>query len=224
MEHTLLCTRLPTSLPCRHLASKRTLIVHTSHNIRRRIVHTGSVVSAAAASGGDNAASTPHDQPAHDDKPTTSGNSFPLSNPKAFFTDGKSVKERLAGFGVGAFAAYGLVSNINAGVLITIAWVTVLKKTSKTPFQEGNWPLFLAVYAGLWVSSHFMRPIRLSIALGLAPAFNKAIENIQARTGQSKAIALFILFAGVAVSSLLFTGTSVMLFSALAMAPLPGLK
>lgn len=42
-------------------------------------------------------------------------------------------------------------------------------------------PKFLAVYAGLWVSSHFMRPIRLSLAIAAAPAFDSVLGAIMRR-------------------------------------------
>jgi hypothetical protein len=37
-------------------------------------------------------------------------------------------KRKLASFGVGAFAAYGVISNLNATVLLTLAWMTVVKQ------------------------------------------------------------------------------------------------
>lgn len=57
-------------------------------------------------------------------------------------------KEMIAALGFGAFCAYGVISNVNAGILITIAWLTVVKTTGTMPTATGNWPTFLAVYAG----------------------------------------------------------------------------
>ncbi len=34
------------------------------------------------------------------------------------------------------------------GILITIAWLTVVRTTGLTPLDGNNWPTFLAVYAG----------------------------------------------------------------------------
>eukprot|EP00798_Chlamydomonas_sp_ICE-L_P019052 gene19052-25653_t len=58
-------------------------------------------------------------------------------------------------------------------ILITIAWVSVVIATGGTPLLEANRARFVAVYAGLWVSSHFMRPIRLSLAIAAAPTMDK---------------------------------------------------
>ena len=60
----------------------------------------------------------------------------------------KMNKEQLAALGFGAFSAYGVISNVNAGILITIAWLTVVKATGAMPTAPGNWPTFLGVYAG----------------------------------------------------------------------------
>ena len=91
----------------------------------------------------------------------------------------------------GAFSAYGVISNVNAGILITIAWLTVVKSTGKMPITDGNWPTFVTVYAGLWVTSHFMRPIRLSLALAAAPFFDRVILTIMEKTGIKNKVAAF---------------------------------
>ncbi len=66
-----------------------------------------------------------------------------------------------------------------------------MKTTGNMPTAPGQWQNFLAIYAGLlvctpherprasflsaglWVTSHFMRPIRLSLACAAAPFFEK---------------------------------------------------
>jgi hypothetical protein len=61
-------------------------------------------------------------------------------------------KAKLATLGFGAFCAYGVISNVNAGVLITIAWLTVVRTTGAMPISPGMWPKFLAIYAGILCS------------------------------------------------------------------------
>ncbi|GFR47006.1 hypothetical protein Agub_g8689, partial [Astrephomene gubernaculifera] len=46
-----------------------------------------------------------------------------LGRVKRFLAGSKLDKARLAALGFGAFSAYGVISNINAGILITIAWL-----------------------------------------------------------------------------------------------------
>ena len=69
-------------------------------------------------------------------------------------------KAMIAALGFGAFCAYGVISNVNAGILITIAWLTVVKTTGAMPTAAGNWPTFLAVYAG--ESSHCLLRVHCS--------------------------------------------------------------
>ena len=84
------------------------------------------------------------------DTPTPSEPSS--SGGRSWFRDwldgSKADREKLSKFGVGAFCAYGVISNINAAMKITVAWITVVKATGKLPFNPEVWPQFLTVYAG----------------------------------------------------------------------------
>eukprot|EP00798_Chlamydomonas_sp_ICE-L_P019053 gene19053-25654_t len=57
---------------------------------------------------------------------------------KNFFSQPKIDKQRIAELGFGAFSAYGIISNVNAIILITIAWVSVVNATGGTPLLEAN--------------------------------------------------------------------------------------
>ncbi|KAG2422424.1 hypothetical protein HXX76_016039 [Chlamydomonas incerta] len=128
-----------------------------------------------------------------------------LERVKRFFAGSKLDKQRLAALGFGAFSAYGVISNINAGILITISWLTVVRTTGLTPLDAGNWPKFLAIYAGLWVGSNFLRPIRLTLALAAAPLFDGAITTVSQKTGLPKvpAFAVMLFFIAIGTTSLL---------------------
>ncbi|KXZ46702.1 hypothetical protein GPECTOR_41g666 [Gonium pectorale] len=120
---------------------------------------------------------------------------------KGFFAGSKLDKARLAALGFGAFSAYGVISNINAGILITIAWLTVVRSTGLTPLDGGNWPRFLAIYAGLWIGSNFLRPIRLTLALAAAPLFDAAIGFVSRRTGLPKVPAFLVMLFFIAIGT-----------------------
>jgi predicted lysophospholipase L1 biosynthesis ABC-type transport system permease subunit len=110
----------------------------------------------------------------------------------------------------GAFAAYGVISNLNAGVLVTMSWLTVVKQTGLTPLDPGMWPRFLGIYAGLYVAiGSVLRPLRLTAALAAAPFFNTALDKLQQMFRVNKAVAFGIILACIAVSS--FTVISCML-------------
>eukprot|EP00879_Flechtneria_rotunda_P014467 GHRR01015117.1.p1 GENE.GHRR01015117.1~~GHRR01015117.1.p1 ORF type:complete len:235 (+),score=74.77 GHRR01015117.1:484-1188(+) len=67
---------------------------------------------------------------------------------KYFFVGDKLDKERLKALGMGAFASYGFISNLNYGTALGISWLAFVKKYGVAPTAEGQWPTFLAFYAG----------------------------------------------------------------------------
>ncbi|KAF6236432.1 hypothetical protein COO60DRAFT_1709441 [Scenedesmus sp. NREL 46B-D3] len=130
---------------------------------------------------------------------------------KRLFGSSKLDKQKLAEYGLGAFAAYGILSNLNAGVLVTIAWLAVVKQTGLTPIDPGQWPKFLAVYAGLYITTNLLRPVRLTLALAAAPFFNTALERIQSTLRVNKAVAFGIMLAGIAITSFTCIGSAIAL-------------
>jgi hypothetical protein len=64
----------------------------------------------------------------------------------------------------------------------------------------------LLLPAAFWAVQNFARPLRISLALALAPAFDKAIDRVAAVLGIDKrwAFGLFILCMGICTSSILF--------------------
>ncbi|GLI70908.1 hypothetical protein VaNZ11_015934, partial [Volvox africanus] len=134
--------------------------------------------------------------PPDDEEPRTL-----LGRVKRFFVGSKLDKARLAALGFGAFSAYGVISNINAAILITIAWLTVVRTTGLTPLDGGNWPCFVGIYAGLWIGSNFLRPLRLTLALAAAPLFDAAIDAVSRRTGLPKVPAFVVMLLLIAVGT-----------------------
>ena len=115
--------------------------------------------------------------------------------------------------GFGGFAAYSVISNINAGLKITIAWMMIVKQTGRTPMAEGNWAPFLAAYGAIWATSHLLRPLRLSLAVVTAPFFDKLLAKISQVTGtENKFVSWVIMLLGIATFSICFL-TSVIFLS-----------
>ncbi|GBF94267.1 hypothetical protein Rsub_06537 [Raphidocelis subcapitata] len=119
---------------------------------------------------------------------------------KRFFVGDGLDKERLKALGMGAFASYGFISNLNYGTALTVSWLAFKKKFGVSPLSEGQWPAFLAFYGGEG------RPLRLSAAIALAPAFDRGITAISEKLRVSKAAAFGIYLGCMAVvtSSCLF--------------------
>ncbi|KAI8466643.1 MAG: hypothetical protein J3K34DRAFT_432995 [Monoraphidium minutum] len=168
--------------------------------IRRPITRFLASAGAAGSSGdvgGDAAASSSGSGSSGVPAPAPKGL---VSRVQAWMQGGKVDKQKLAEYGLGAFAAYGIISNLNAGVLMTMAWLAVVRRTGVSPL-EGEWGQFLAIYAGLWVGASFMRPVRLSLALAVAPLVNRFLEGTQRRLRVNKGVAFGMLLALIATVS-----------------------
>ncbi|GLI60744.1 hypothetical protein VaNZ11_002972, partial [Volvox africanus] len=113
----------------------------------------------------------------------TSKNPGLLGRIKSFFLGDKLDKDKLAQLGMGAFASYGFISNVTYGICLGIAWISFVKATGKSPLAAGQWPAFLGFYAGLWTMQNFVRPLRFSLAIALAPVFERVILWISKKTG-----------------------------------------
>ncbi|KAF5825796.1 hypothetical protein DUNSADRAFT_6918 [Dunaliella salina] len=98
---------------------------------------------------------------------------------------------------------------------MTMAWLTLVKTTGATPLMPGMWPKFLAIYGGLWLGAGFMRPIRLSLALGAAPYFDRALGEIMSWTKVNKIGAFAIMLVGIAAASFALLGGVLLLLGGL---------
>ncbi|KAF6246109.1 hypothetical protein COO60DRAFT_1650162, partial [Scenedesmus sp. NREL 46B-D3] len=67
------------------------------------------------------------------------------------------------------------------------------------------------VYAGLYITTNLLRPVRLTLALAAAPFFNTALERIQSTLRVNKAVAFGIMLAGIAITSFTCIGSAIAL-------------
>ena len=118
-------------------------------------------------------------------------------------------KTRLQNLGIGAFLAYGFVSNVSQGICFTVAWLTHVKQTGTIPFARGQWKAFLGVYAGLWALQNIMRPLRFAIAMALTPLVNRMLQSLTVKLGINKRQAVMLLLFGLAVFTLSSLVTSI---------------
>lgn len=106
--------------------------------------------------------------------------------------------------------SYGFVSNVNAMLLTCTSVYIAMKRTGMSPLtSKVALKQFGLSYAGLWVVSNFLRPVRISIALALSPIFDRFVQQIQDRLGCKKqtAVACTVFLANVVGSfTLLFLG------------------
>jgi hypothetical protein len=165
----------------------------------RHVVHSAS----PALSGDDDASAAEPAEPssAPDKAPEKKGI---LQSIKKFFIGDKLDKERLAALGMGAFASYGTISNLTYGICMTTAWISFVRATGLSPLAPGQWKGFLVYYATLFTIQNIIRPLRFSLAIALAPLFDRAIDGIGKRLGITKkwafGVMIFLIGAGTTVS------------------------
>lgn len=113
-----------------------------------------------------------------------------LKKVKGLYGNGKEARAKLAAMGSSAMLAYGWISNLNACCLTMLSWVTFARSSGLSPLAPGQWKPFLAVYAGYYMTiGTVMRPLRIAIAAGLTPLFNRFIEQVMGRLKCSKYVA-----------------------------------
>ncbi len=121
---------------------------------------------------------------------------------------GPNLKE----LGLYALLSYGFVSNFSYVTTVICAWVIHGKTSGLSPLAEGQWKQFGAIYLSIYAVNNLLRPLRMSVAVALAPAFDKMILSLQNRfnIGKSKATGLLVFLVNVlGTFSYLFFGLAV---------------
>lgn len=91
---------------------------------------------------------------------------------------------------------------------MAVSWVGFVKKFGTSPLASGQWPKFLAFYSAFWMAQNFIRPLRFSLALAMAPAFDRFVDFLaeKLRISRPKAFGVYIAILGVTTSTLVFGG------------------
>ncbi|CAL5227487.1 g10466 [Coccomyxa viridis] len=125
---------------------------------------------------------------------------------KQFFLGDKMDAEKLKALGLGAVSSYGAISNVTYGGGLAVAWIAFVRQFNKSPLEAGQWKAFVAFYAGFWTLQNFVRPLRFSLAIALAPVFERFLNAISSATGlsKSKAFGVYLFILGTVTSTLVF--------------------
>ena len=127
----------------------------------------------------------------------------------------KMDKVPLKAMGTAMLLSYGFVSNASYMACLSIAWFLFSRRTGLSPLAPGQWPAFLAVYAGLVLLQNVIRPLRFALSVALSPTFDNLIAKVQDKFGVGKAKAM-----AVVVFSVNVVGTFTLMFSGIALASL----
>jgi len=106
--------------------------------------------------------------------------------------DGLSMRQRLTKMGIFAAMSYNVISHVNSGTTMTIAYYLYSTRTGLSPLEADQWKGFLGFYAGFWVFNNFLRPLRIAGAVALTPRMEALTIRVQSRfqLSRTKAIAL----------------------------------
>ena len=108
--------------------------------------------------------------------------------------------------GLGAVASYGFVSNVTYGAGLAVSWIGFVRTKAASPLAPGQWPAFMAYYFAFWAAQNFVRPLRLSAALAMAPVFDRFIGFVERKAGLSRsgAFGVYLALLGSVTCTLVF--------------------
>eukprot|EP00667_Euglena_gracilis_P014069 EG_transcript_14535 len=115
---------------------------------------------------------------------------------------------------LGAFVllSYGCVSNFFMAICFSLSWYVHCKQyPGLFPLAPGQRAKFLLIYAGFYSINNLLRPLRVSLSIALAPAFERAVKFLERVTGLGRrgASALLVVLVNViGTTSLLVFGAS----------------
>ena len=121
-------------------------------------------------------------------------------------------RKQLMKLGVFVLLSYGCVSNCFVAMTFSTAWYLHCVQYGLTPLAAGQWSKFLLIYVGCYAVNNLLRPLRVSIAIAIAPYFEKAVHFLEKKTGFGRraSSALLVFLVNVCgTCSLLFFGASV---------------
>eukprot|EP00931_Biecheleriopsis_adriatica_P091943 TRINITY_DN65786_c0_g1_i1.p1 TRINITY_DN65786_c0_g1~~TRINITY_DN65786_c0_g1_i1.p1 ORF type:complete len:259 (-),score=50.57 TRINITY_DN65786_c0_g1_i1:39-815(-) len=101
--------------------------------------------------------------------------------------DSKSIRK----MGLMCLLSYGFVSNVNAVILILLATYRAILATGSSPLANAAaLKQFGIAWAGLYVLSNFLRPLRISLAIAISGPVDKMVNRIKDGLGCKRWLAV----------------------------------
>jgi len=74
-----------------------------------------------------------------------------------------------------------VVSNLNAGITIALAWGAFSQGSGMSPLAPGQWKGFLTTYTAIYLSlGTILRPVRMALAVSLTPLYGRGVAALRA--------------------------------------------
>eukprot|EP00986_Skeletonema_menzelii_P008001 scaffold3240_cov155-Skeletonema_menzelii.AAC.5 len=134
---------------------------------------------------------------------------------------GLTTKEKLKKMGLAALLSYGFVSNMSYAITLSVSWFTHSKKTGLSPLAPGQWKPFLAVYAGFYVFTNIIRPLRFGLSVVVARYFESFVSFIERKSGLGRKASIgVVVFLANVCGTFAAMGLGVSLASAMSGVPI----
>lgn len=88
--------------------------------------------------------------------------------------------------------AHLVVLYLTSSVQTSSLYFDNMMQTQLSPLAPGQWPKFLAVYAGFWAFNNVVRPARFACSMLVTPYFDRTVSSIQRKLRCSKGRAIGI--------------------------------
>ncbi|CAK0896739.1 unnamed protein product [Prorocentrum cordatum] len=97
--------------------------------------------------------------------------------------------------GLASVLSYSVTSNASYCLITFLAMLSVMRATGASPLtSQAAAGQFVASYAGLWLLNNLIRPLRIALAVAVAPVFNRALDRIESALSVKRGAAFAIGF------------------------------
>mmetsp|Transcript_19602 Transcript_19602/g.21910 ORF Transcript_19602/g.21910 Transcript_19602/m.21910 type:complete len:270 (-) Transcript_19602:77-886(-) len=101
-------------------------------------------------------------------------------------------KQAFAKLGIGFGLTYSFISNINGSITLSVAWYIASIKTGLSPCATGQWKNLVAAYASMYIFVFLLRPLRVTLALGMTYRMERLLQCMQKRRGYTRQKAIIV--------------------------------
>lgn len=129
-------------------------------------------------------------------------------------------RTKIEKLGIFPFIVYNIVSQINFGTTMGIAWYMFNVHTGLSPWASGEWKRFLGFYARFLVLNQFIRPIRLAASLAFSPKVEGLCLQMEERFGWQRTKAIVLTSALLYYIAMLYSATCILAASTLSGVPI----
>lgn len=101
--------------------------------------------------------------------------------------------QKASSLGVSFGLSYSMLSNINGGVTLAVAWYMTCQRTNVSPVYQ--WKALLKSYGTLYAFLQAIKPIRIAAAISMARYSQKWLDATQERFGCGRGTAIAAQYA-----------------------------